>query len=555
MKSRHRFDLRSLRATAGDAVYARGEGYFRDGAVTIVSIQPGRVVAQVSGSEDYRTELNGGGVDIDGACSCRAFEDHGFCKHMVAAALAANAMDETGADGPDATTRIREHLKSRSVDALIDMILGLAEHDAALFRRLDLAASALQGDEKAIETRLRQAIDRATRMRGYIEYAEVAGWAEGVNDAINALDDLAASGHAGLVLNLAEHAIARIESAVAAIDDSDGDGGALLERARDLHLAACIAARPDPAKLARYLFEREVGHPYDTFYGSAGLYEEALGEAGLAEFRSLAEAAWNKLPARMGRKKAAADDLDTERFRLLEILDGFAERDGDVEARIALRARDLSSPWRYQQLAQFCLDEGRPDEALKHAEEGMWIFEDEGLDRGLAIFVCELLSKKGRRDEAVALLWRLFESEASLDLYQRIAKLEGKSAFRRAVSLLKARPTSAKRAAWGWSGDLLIHILTHEEAFDEAWATVRERGASMATKIDLAKASERFHPREALAAYAENVEELANRGLYPEAVKLIKRMAKLQDAGEHASYVSALKMRHQRKRNFMKLLA
>jgi len=555
MKSRHRFDLRALRATAGDTVYARGEAYFRDGAVTIVSNRPGRVVAQVFGSEDYRTELKGGGADIDGSCSCRAFEDRGFCKHMVAAALAANATGGPGADGPDATTRIREHLKSKSVDALIDMILGLAEHDAALFRRLDLAASALQGDERAIEARLCKAIDRATRIRGYIEYAEVPGWAEGVHDAINALDDLAAGGHAGLVLKLAEHAIARIESAVAAIDDSDGDGGALLERARDLHLAACIAARPNPAKLARYLFEREVNHPYDTFYGSAGLYEEALGEAGLGEFRSLAEAAWNKLPARMGRKKAAADDLDTERLRLLEILDGFAERDGNVEARIALRARDLSSPWQYQQLAQFCLDEGRPDEALKHAEEGMWIFEDEGLDRGLGIFVCELLSKKGRCNEAVALLWRLFEAHPSLDLYQRLAALEGKPAFRRAVTFLKARPASGKRMAWKWSGDLLIHILAHEEVFDEAWATVRERGAAMATRMDLAKASERFHPREALAAYAENVEELANRGVYEEAVKLIKRMAKLQDAAEHASYLSALMMRHQRKRNFMKLLA
>jgi tetratricopeptide (TPR) repeat protein len=555
MKSGHRFDLRALRATAGDTVYARGEAYFRDGAVTIVSIRPGRVVAQVSGSEDYRTELNGGGTDIDGSCSCRAFEDHGFCKHMVAAALAANATVETGADGPDATTRIREHLKSRSVDALVDMILGLAEHDPALFRKLDLAAAALQGDEKAIEARLRTAIDRATRIRGFIEYAEVPGWAEGVSDAINALDDLAAGGHAGLVLKLAEHAIARIESAVAAIDDSDGDGGALLERVRDLHMAACIAARPDPVKLARYLFEREVRHPYDTFYGSAGLYEEALGEAGLAEFRSLAEAAWSKLPARMGRKKATADDLDSERLRLLEILDGFAERAGNVEVRIALRARDLSSPWRYQQLAQFCLDEGRPDEALKHAEEGMWIFEDEGLDGGLAIFVYELLSKKGRSDEAVALLWRLFEAEASLDLYQRLAELEGKSAFGRAVSFLKGRPASGKRVVKDWSGDLLIHVLAYEEVFDEAWATVRERGASMATKMDLAKASERFHPREAVAAYAENVEELANRGVYEEAVKLIKRIAKLQDAAEHASYVSALKMRHQRKRNFMKLLA
>ena len=52
------------------------------------------------------------------------------------------------------------------------------------------------------------------------------------------------------------------------------------------------------------------------------------------------------------------------------ILDFFAERDGDVEARIALRMRDLSSPWDYLQLAEFCLSQGRQDEALRRAEEG-----------------------------------------------------------------------------------------------------------------------------------------------------------------------------------------
>jgi uncharacterized Zn finger protein len=39
----------------------------------------GTEVAQVAGTEDYRTELTGHGEDIDGECSCRAFEDWGFC--------------------------------------------------------------------------------------------------------------------------------------------------------------------------------------------------------------------------------------------------------------------------------------------------------------------------------------------------------------------------------------------------------------------------------------------------------------------------------------------
>ena len=87
---RPRFDVDALRALAGAKAFARGEEYHRDGLVQMLALTPGRVLAQVAGSEDYRTEVTGRGKEIDGKCTCRAFEDWGFCKHMVAAALAAN---------------------------------------------------------------------------------------------------------------------------------------------------------------------------------------------------------------------------------------------------------------------------------------------------------------------------------------------------------------------------------------------------------------------------------------------------------------------------------
>lgn len=86
-KQRHRFDVKALRELAGDKVFARGEDYHRDGQVLILSIRTDRVVAQVAGTEDYRTELSGRGANIEGQCSCRAFADWGFCKHMVATAF------------------------------------------------------------------------------------------------------------------------------------------------------------------------------------------------------------------------------------------------------------------------------------------------------------------------------------------------------------------------------------------------------------------------------------------------------------------------------------
>ena len=78
-----RFDIGTLCELAGDKVFARGQAYHEAGQVNILTHEPERVLAQVTGTEDYRTVLKGCGAKIEGECSCPAFEDWGFCKHMV----------------------------------------------------------------------------------------------------------------------------------------------------------------------------------------------------------------------------------------------------------------------------------------------------------------------------------------------------------------------------------------------------------------------------------------------------------------------------------------
>lgn len=560
---RPRFDLDALRAFAGEKVFARGEAYHRDGQVRILAIEPARVLAQVLGTEEYRAALTGRGREIGGECSCPAFGDWGFCKHMVATALAANAAEgDPEAAGAGALSRIRAHLKGKGVDALVELIVGLAECDPALFRKLDVAASALDGDDKTLGTRLRKAIDEATLTRGYVEYREAEGWAAEVDGALDALAELAANARASLALELAEHAIDRIERAIDEIDDSDGHCGALMRRARDIHLAAARAARPDPVRLARTLFACETESDYDTFAGAAGLYAEILGETGLSEYRRLATEAWGKLPTRSGKSRLR-DGFDGSYRRLSEIIDFFAEREGDLDARIALRAKDLSSPWRYLQLAEFCLEHGREEEALSRAEEGLWAFEDDRPDERLVLFAVGLLAKRRRRDDAKALLQRSFEKAPSFELYARLRKLGGKAARDHAIACLEARLATNGRASQGFLtdlflADLLIRILTQEKAFEAAWGAVRKHGASAGTKEALARASETAHPREALAVYAERVHALAESGgnpAYAEAAGLVAHMAALQSPTEQADYVAALKERFGRRRNFMKRLA
>ena len=69
MKAKNRFDIETLRELAGERSFARGQEYYRDGSVQILSLGSKRVVAEVSGTEDYRTVLTGRGVEIDGDCS------------------------------------------------------------------------------------------------------------------------------------------------------------------------------------------------------------------------------------------------------------------------------------------------------------------------------------------------------------------------------------------------------------------------------------------------------------------------------------------------------
>ena len=551
-----RFDVAALRTQAGDKVFARGEEYHRDGQVDLLSVERDRVLARVLGSEDYRTVLMGRGKKIRGECSCPAFRDWGFCKHLVATALATNEVaDEGWEKKPSVLDRIRAHLKQQGVDALVEMVVELAERDTALFRKLDIAATASStGDVERLEKQLRRAIDGATRTGGSVGYDETDDWADNVGAALDAIAQLVDGQHAALALKLALHAIDCIEDAMEEIDESGGHGHALLEQAGDIHLAACLAAKPDPVALARDLFPRQLHGQYDTFYRAVVRYDEALGEAGLAEYRRLALEAWEKLPPPARKPEKNEKDPAV----LVDILDFFAERDGDVETRIALRSRSLSTSSDYLTLAKFCLAEGRKEEALRRAEEGLWMFEDGRPDERLVLFVGDLLAKAGRKEDAVTRLWNAFEKAPSLDLYRQIKKLGGKAARERALTHLEAKAAASRPMTGDMSVSTYILVLMEEKMYDAAWTALRSHpGMGPYLTGPLAEASEETHPEEALAAHARNVEfHIMNGGSTgnKEACRLIARMARLRDPAAQAQYVASLKERHRLKRNFIKLL-
>jgi hypothetical protein len=266
----HRFDVAALRDLAGERAFERGIDYHEDGHVEIVTFDRTRVLARVVGSEVYRCELIGTGKKFSGTCSCPAFSDWGFCKHLVATALTANSL---GSEALEQTSnrfaKIREYLRARGIEGLVEMVVGLAERDPALLKELELSAVAAVADDKTLLGQFKKAIAEATRTHRDVEYRKMRDWVQGIDRVLDRLAGLIENGRAALVLQLLDHFFARMDDALGDIDDSDGGGGNLYAKACEIHLAACRQAKPDPVALARALFAREVDSEWDFFTGQA----------------------------------------------------------------------------------------------------------------------------------------------------------------------------------------------------------------------------------------------------------------------------------------------
>ena len=550
-----RFALDRLRLLAGDAAFARGEAYHAQGAVSLLSSAGEEILAVVRGGQDYRVRLRGGGGGsrISGDCTCPAFDRDGWCKHLVAAALAANA---GGEELRDLRGDIRAHLLGLGAEALADMLLDLAERDPAMLRRLDLAASAARAPVAEHAAKLREALRDGLRPRHYVDYDEAGGWTGELLDALDQVPALITGGAADEAKDLLESVLDELPDALEQVDDSDGGGTEILERAAALHLEACRRLRPDPLELAAELFERASDDAFGTFDRAEETYAELLGAAGLAEYRRLAEAAHARLPS-IGRNRA--DPKPADRRLLTEILDRFAAREGDLDRRIALRRAALAGARDYLDLARFCLEQGRPTLALEVAEDGAWLFED-ATGTALVGFLAERLVAEGRREQAVAALWRGFERAPAFSLFRALQALTAPEAADRALSVLRARRAAMNKADRWRLGALIqleLEILMAAARLAEAWEVTQSLELHDDMLMRLARASEGSLPGKAAHVYRAVVERqigLTGRRGYEEACRLLGRLAALEPAAEHAAYVAALRARHRAKRSLLPML-
>lgn len=537
-----------LRKLAGAKVYARGQAYHLEGRVVLASVEPTRVVGHVLGSEVYRGELRRRGEKVEATCECRAFEDWGFCKHLVAIALAAA---ETGAG--DRAAALRAHLVARGAESLADLVLEIMCHAPDLRRRVeDELADATDGDE-ILAARIRREIAAATEVDDVVAYAGALSIAEEIDSIRARLERLAGNGRISLASVLASELVDRLADVVEAADDSEGEIHAVGCRIISLHARLLATSSCDPIALANDLLERAISGSTDLFSDAIDDYAEALGATGLDELRRLAQEAWTRLPPPARRGVG-----DGRRSTLRGILDRLAISNGDIDARIALRKAELVLPSAYVEIADICLEAGREAEALRWLEEGLWCFED-APDERLATKAAHLMSRAGRTAEAAALHWRSFERAPGYHAYLRLRELpDSAAATERALDLLRTRAARSKGPGH-WNADArdLLEVLMLERRFDEAWDCVHDFGIDDIRQEHLIEATAESHQAQAVAA-CERMAEASIRGgaPYDTAIRHVVRRGEIVgDPADQARYLVALRERHKARRTLIPKLA
>ncbi len=561
----------TLKRLAGEGSYGRGKSYFDGGRVVRLTRRKKRLGAQVRGSLTYRIELWAERGSLRFSCTCPIGEERAFCKHCVAAGLAwlDPEGNPTGDEGVFDLDSLRGFLSRQEKDRLIELLLEQALADERLLRSLMVEMAKGRRGQRPDVAGIRRTLSVAFDTGDFIPYREVYGYARGLDEAIDLVEGLLKQGHAHEVIELAEHAMTLTEEALSHVDDSGGDVSGVLVRLQDLHLKACKKARPDPEALAHRLFAWETRTDWDTFYGAASTYAGVLGKKGLAVYRELAEAEWAKIPS---RQPGWREEFNAKHSRLKSIMEGIARASGDLEALVAVKARDLTYAYSFLTIAQLYKEAGQDDRALEWAEKGARAFPQQ-TDSRLRTFLAEEYHARRRHDEAMALIWASFTDRPSLETYRALKKhagrVKGWPAWReKALGFLRERAQKdgarARRSFgpdFGWGpGSTLVDILLWEKKTEAAWQEAQRFGCSENLWLSLAKQREQTHPEDSIPVYQRRVESVlqAGGGAYEEAVERLRQihglMKRLGRSEAFAAYLTAVRTANKRKRNFIRLL-
>ena len=544
-------DRPRIEKLAGAATYARAWTYQRQGRVEGILRSGPTVAATVRGTVPYRVKLTAGPRPT-WACDCPVGAEGKFCKHC--AALAIELLDPAdrnplGRAASNPEPDLATTLSALSRDQLEEIVRLAAARDARVAQAVETAAAAAGGTGLDVGKWAKR-IDTAFRTGGFVDYRAMPDWAAGVDEVLDGLRDLLASGWAEEVLGLLERAHRKLERAVGRDDDSNGEITAFSHLIADLHLQAATAARPAPKPFARRLAKLELDGDLDTFRRAAHTYAGVLGQTGLEEYARVVEPGWKEAMGDPNRSPFG-------RFGVTEAMIGLALAHGDPDRLLAVKADRMHTPADYLEVARAMESAGRRADAVQWARRGLdavgtklWPTHE------LTEFLATLLAAEGDREGADEVWWSDFAGRPSVESYRRLVAgtrgADPADVRERALALLRDKAGPAP---------VLVGILLYEDRREEAWQVASSRGVDDRTWMQVAAAREADHPLEVLPVYERLARariETAKAAGYKDAVALLRRMEKLARAGERPSLfndvVSGIVADHYRKPSLMEQL-
>ncbi|MBS1795497.1 MAG: SWIM zinc finger family protein [Acidobacteria bacterium] len=566
--------------------FERGQKYFNSGNVFDLEEYQGRIVAKVSGTDDYRVKIWAEHEDEIGYdCSCPYGEEGNFCKHCVAVGLAWLAKR----DGKDSSKNvkggkkatlddIKDYLQTREKTELVEMLMQQVLENDALRGRLTLAVA--RSRPRGVDVHLfRQQLEEVFGDIGddgdYYDddYGYFGNHAE-LENVIESIEGLYDDEHFGLVVDLCEYGLELASNALKHVHETDGAIEDAMDKMQELHLAACKRIEPDPEILANRLFELEIDDEWGYFRDAAEIYADVLGRKGLLIYRELAEKEWEKVPFLQPNDKRS---FAGNRHRITRMMESIAKAENDFEKLVEIKKRDLSTQYRYYEIAELYKSRRRYNEVLEWAERGVADFpDDERLDFQLGELLADEYHRRGRHDEAMQIVWRHFTENTDLGRYDTLKKHAARvgpadgawPAWReKALEFIRAdiaRRKKNKAAYWSYERadhSLLVEIFLSENLSGEALREAEEGGCRESLWLRLAKDREAKHPEDSLkilrGRIGPKIEETNNQA-YEQAgvwLKDIKRLLKRLDReSEFDDFLVVLRVNYKAKRNFIKLL-
>jgi uncharacterized Zn finger protein len=574
--------LRVIQELADARTFARGMAYFHDGAVGLLDADDQEARASVQGTQRYRVRLAAASDgELEYECDCPVGDDGTFCKHAVAVAM--SWLENTGVEvfepGEKESAKprkkrrtdgeeIREYLETLSESVLREWLIEAADRDQGIRDKLLFSAKAKSGGDISS---LKSVVRRATKISGFVDWRGVGDYAGRLSDLAQILDERIGDGNPKLV-ELIEDAIVHAEDALGHIDDSNGVVMPEIMQLREVHERACNNLGPDPEALAERLFRFQTTGDWDTFHSVLPSYERALGEPGLARYRRLVEAAWKQLPA-LGPEAFQAH-FDGNRYRVEHAMEGLTALSGDVDALVAVKSRNLSSPYAFLELAKILQRHGRHDDALKWAEKGIAAFPNERLDDLVRFCIDEHL-RRGDAGRVESLAWQRFVRQPGSDAYfelvgvaTRIGRADdlGAKALQHLWQLVGTEEAPGAKRLPSWQAPVrsaLVAIHLREQDAEKVWTTFCGGSVDMRLWDKVAALRGKTHPDEAVTLYKKLLPHAVNAGTrgaqYGEAFEIVKAVQKLRAAqSQNAVFkkeLAELRLAWKAKRNFMKLLA